>query len=152
MQLATSLVAFASMTAVGGGLLYLGTQGTFFQQRMSRVDIDADTRLTHWRTAISMMDGDVATRFFGMGLGPFPETYLLRNPRGTVAGNFRYASEDGNGYLLLGSGEALYLAQRVAVEPFTRYRLSFDLKGDLPRLSITIPLCERHLLFDRRCV
>ncbi len=151
-RIATSLVAFAGMTVVGGGLLLLGTEGTYFQQRMSTVDRDAGTRLEHWRDAVGMMDPDIGTRLFGMGLGRFPETYLLRNRGGVVPGNFRYASENGDGYLLLGSGETLYLAQRVQVQPFTRYRLSFDLRGDGKHLSITIPLCEKHLLDSRRCV
>lgn len=151
-RIATSILGFAAMVAVSGGLLYLGIEGGYFQSRMARVQGDADTRVQHWRTAIGMMDQDLGTLLFGTGLGRFPETYLLRNPQSLVPGNFGYAAENGNGYLLLGSGETLYLAQRVEVEPHTQYRLSFDLKGTGERLQLAIPLCEKHLLDSRRCV
>jgi hypothetical protein len=129
----------------------LGTHGGYFQQRLATVSEDADTRLTHWRTALWMMDADLPAQTFGMGLGRFPETYLQHNPKGTVPGNFRYGEEGGNGYLLLGSGETLYLAQRVAVEPHTRYRLAFDVRGETPELRLAMPLCEKHLLDSHRC-
>jgi hypothetical protein len=113
---------------------------------------DAGTRLSHWRQAVEMMDEDWATRLFGMGLGSFPETYLQRNPGGAVPGNFSYASEGDNGFLLLGSGETLYLAQRVPVRPGREYRLSFDLLGRGKSVRLTMPICEKHLLDSRDCV
>ncbi len=150
-RVAAGALAYAAMAAVAGGVLYLGTQGAFFQQRLATVSADADTRMKHWHTALGMMDRTLPTQVFGMGLGRFPETYLWRNPQGARPGNFRYAQDNGNGYLLLGAGETLYLAQRVSVQPHTRYRLAFDLRGDGQRLSLTVPLCEKHLLDSRRC-
>jgi hypothetical protein len=150
-RIAFSVAAFAAMGTVGAGILYLGIQGGFFQQRMSTVERDAATRMSHWQLAIDMMDEGFATGLFGMGLGRFPETYLQRNPLGLVPGNFRYASEKGNRFLMLGSGETLYLAQRVPVDPGKQYRLGFDLRGEAPRVRLTMPLCEKHLLDSRRC-
>jgi hypothetical protein len=150
-RVAVGALAFVAMAAVAGGLLYLGIQGSYFQQRLATVNEDADTRLSHWSGALRMMDQDLVTQTFGMGLGRFPETYLQRNPDGAVPGNFRYRQEGGNGYLALGSGETLYLAQRVPVEPHTRYRLAFDVRGEAPVLRLTIPLCEKHLLDSHRC-
>jgi hypothetical protein len=150
MRKAASATAFAVTATIAVGLLYVGTQG-YFGERMAAVQRDADTRLEHWRSALWMMDEGLGTSVFGMGLGRFPETYLNRNPAGRVPGNFRYASERGNGYLALGSGETLYLGQRVAVQPRTRYRLAMDLRGDARTLRLTVPLCEKHLLNSRRC-
>jgi hypothetical protein len=150
-RVAAGALAYAAMVAVAGGVLYLGIQGAFFQKRLATVSADADTRIDHWRTALGMMDQGLPAQVFGMGLGRFPETYLWRNPQAARPGNFRYAQEDGNGYLLLGAGETLYLAQRVPAQPHTRYRLAFDLRGDGERLSLTVPLCEKHLLNSRRC-
>jgi hypothetical protein len=151
-RIVVPLLALATMLAVAGSIFFLGTHGSFFQQRMATVERDANTRLTHWSQALWMMDRDLATQAFGMGLGTFPETYFQRNPGGLRPGNFRYAKEGDNIFLLLGSGELLYLAQRVAVEPDTRYRLSFDLRGDGDRVRLTMPLCEKHLLDSRDCV
>ncbi len=129
-RVAAGALAGAAMAVVAGGVLYLGTQGGYFQQRLATVSADADTRMNHWHTALGMMDQGLPTQVFGMGLGRFPETYLWRNPQRAVPGNFRYAEENGNGYLQLGAGETLYLAQRVSVQPHTRYRLALDLRGD----------------------
>jgi len=150
-RVAAGALAYSAMAAVAGGVLYQGTQGAFLQQRLATVSADADTRMNHWQTALGMMDQTLPTQVFGMGLGRFPETYLWRNPQGARPGNFRYAQENGNGYLVLGAGETLYLAQRVSVQPHTRYRLALDLRGDGERLSLTVPLCEKHLLNSRRC-
>lgn len=150
-RVAFSAVAFTAMGAVGAGTLYLGVQGGYFQHRLSMVERDADTRMNHWWLAVDMMDDGFATGLFGMGLGRFPEIYLQRNPLGLVPGNFHYASEAENRFLMLGSGETLYLAQRLSVEPDTQYRLAFDLRGTAPRLRLTMPLCEKHLLDSRHC-
>jgi hypothetical protein len=150
-RVAAGALASVAMAAVAGSVLYLGTQGSYFQQRLATVSRDADTRMNHWRMAVGMMDRALLTQVFGMGLGRFPETYLWRNPQGARPGNFGYAEEAGNGYLLLGPGETLYLAQRVSVQPHTQYRLALDLRGDGERLGLTVPLCEKHLLDSRRC-
>jgi hypothetical protein len=151
-RLALSVLLFAAMAAIAGTIVYMGTQGSYFQQRASQVMRDADTRLNHWRQAVWMMDRDLPSQLFGMGLGTFPETYLRRNPQGATPGNFSYSSEDGNGHLVLGSGETLYLAQRVPLRPGREYLLSFDLKGRKDPVRLTIPICEKHLLDSRDCL
>jgi hypothetical protein len=151
-RLAVSALLFAAMAAIAGTIVYMGTQGSYFQERASLVMRDAETRLSHWRQAVWMMDRDPATQLLGMGLGTFPETYLRRNPEGATPGNFSYASEDGDGHLVLGSGETLYLAQRVPLRPHQAYLLSFDLKGRKDPVRLTIPICEKHLLDSRDCL
>ena len=68
-----------------------------------------------------------------------PATYTIQN-------------DDGNRYLRLGSGGSLYLDQQVAIEPDTEYRLSADLRTESGRGEITLPICEKSLLYSFRCV
>ncbi len=146
-----ALTGLAGVILAAAGLLYLGTQGSFFQQRLASSQADLATRMNHWDDALSIRDEGALVHLSGMGLGTFPETYMLRNLKGTVPGNFSYATEGGNGFLLLGSGETLYLGQRIDIQPNTSYRLSFELKGDNRNLRISIPLCEKHLLKSLAC-
>ena len=151
-RVATGALAFAAMAAVAGGLLYLGTQGGYFQQRLATVSEDADTRLTHWRTALWMMDAGPPDPDLRHGPRPFPGDLSATQPQGYSPGQFPlWRKKAAMATWPLGSGETLYLAQRVAVEPHTQYRLAFDVRGEAPVLRLTIPLCEKHLLDSHRC-
>lgn len=65
---------------------------------------------------------------------------------------YKIESEKGNRFLRLGSGGSLYMDQRVAIEPDTQYFLSADLRTESGRGEITIPICEKSLLYSFRCV
>jgi len=60
------------------------------------------------------MDTNVTTTLFGMGLGSYPKTVLIKAPDQASA-TFSSRSEGGNGFVRLGSGKPLYLGQRVSV-------------------------------------
>ena len=64
--------------------------GSYMQSRIASLRGDAETRRQHWAEVVGMMNDDSLTTLFGMGLGSFPLTYLLKNPRGVVPATFRY--------------------------------------------------------------
>jgi hypothetical protein len=138
-----------------GALLLLGAgiggivmfQGGYFQ-----TDKDWQTQLKHWSHAVAMMDRNWTTRLFGMGLGRFPETYLYRNLEGITPTTYRFEQdEEGNTFLRLGSGETLYLAQRVSVSPQHRYTLYIDLRGSRKATRLDASLCEVQRLDSSQC-
>lgn len=126
--------------------------GPYAMSRFATLDKDMDTRTRHWQGAINMMDGDSGTQFFGMGLGTFPRTYLARNTDGARPTTFAFIQEDGNTFLRLGSGELLYITQRIPIQHDTVYRLRLDLRnpgGGDP--ALTIPICEKFILHSFEC-
>jgi hypothetical protein len=144
--------AAAIVLLAGAGLAVLVTSlaGPFMTARIAATRGEATTREQHWARAIGMMDKDVVTTLFGMGLGSFPRTFLFKNPD-TSSATFRYARERGNEFLRLGSGRPLYLDQRVTIESGQRYTLALDMRSadGHPRLVAT--LCEKSVQSSFRC-
>jgi VanZ family protein len=126
-------------------------EGTFINQRFSQVNRDSGIRMAHWEDAAAMMDDDFATQLFGMGLGSYPRIYALLNSENVRPASYRFESENSNQYLKLKSGDALYMGQYVATQPHKSYQLSLDLRGSKDTAALTIPLCEKSLMYSFRC-
>jgi hypothetical protein len=141
--------------AVTGGVIVLlvvvAVTGPYMAGRFAGTAGDLQTRWSHWGDAIAMMDEGWATSLFGMGVGRFPETYFWKTERGDRPGTFAFVEERGNRFLRLGAGDPLYLRQKVAVQPHTNYRLSFDARSGEPGMKINVFLCEQTLLYSARC-
>lgn len=144
--------AVAAAVLVGVGAIFaIGFGGSYFQERMARVGDDLQTRLDHWGTSIDIMDDGIATSLFGMGLGRYPVSFLLRADPSEPLTTYRFDEVDGNAFLTLGAGETLYFTQRVAVEAGHRYRLTLRARAAGGRVELATTLCERHLSHSRRC-
>ena len=138
--------------AAGIGLAVLApiVSGAFMEARLMGTRAEASTRAHHWAEVIEMMDGSLATRLFGMGLGTFPSAFLTRHPDAASA-TFAYRSDGGNGYLRLGSGRPLYLDQRVEVLPGRSYIVSLDMRSPEPNARLDAMLCEKSIQYSFRC-
>lgn len=149
---AARLAASLGILAALAGVLAAGLSGGYFQQRLSQTGEDWRTRVGHWSQALALMEGDVVTRSLGMGLGSFPRVYLEKGPAEAQPATYGFAVDGGNTYLRLGSGETLYYAQRVAVQPGATYLLQFDARARREGGRLEVPLCEKQMLDSRRCV
>jgi hypothetical protein len=146
------LAALSGLLVLGvGTLITIILQGTFFQGWLAPVDKEWQTHFNHWSNAVAMMDQGWTTRLFGMGLGRFPEIYLYRNLEGIVPTTYRFEQEDHNTFLRLGSGEPLYLVQRVPVTPQHRYTLYIDLRSRQKNARLETTVCEKQLLDSPQC-
>jgi hypothetical protein len=125
--------------------------GPYMTGRFAGTGSDLQTRWKHWADAVGMMDDGWATHVFGMGVARFPETYFWKTAKSDRPGTFAFAEEAGNMLLRLGAGDALYLRQKVAVEPHGQYRLSLDARSAVPGVRFTVFLCEQTLLYSARC-
>ena len=128
-------------------------KGTFIQERFATTDRDFDIRIAHWRDAITMMDDDILTYLLGMGIGTYPRTYLWRNAENVTPAMYRIDSENGNQYLKLssGAGDSLFMGQHIDATPHTQYLLHVDLRSSKDTVSLSIPICEKSLLYSFRC-
>ena len=123
----------------------------FASERLATARADMDTRLAHWRHAVALMDDDLPTLLFGEGYGRYPALYLFSPRPDTPAGTYEILEENGNSFLRLGKGEAVYLDQRVSVQAQSEYRLRVRLRGEQAGASLSVPLCEKALLYSFTC-
>jgi len=126
-------------------------QGQYIQKRFAGTAHDIKVRLDHWKNATELMDSDWLTMLFGMGLGSYPRTYFQRNPKGIRPAFYSYVKEGDNTYLRLEGGDALYMGQRVRLSPDSRYAFKFDARSSDSKALLTIPICEKSLLYSFRC-
>lgn len=126
-------------------------KGKFIQDRFAAVAEDADIRMAHWHDALAMMDEDMLTSLLGMGIGSYPRTYFWQNHENVTPAMYQIGTEEGNAYLKLSSGDSLYLGQHLPINPHTSYRLEVDLRSDQDKLALTLPICEKSLLYSFNC-
>ena len=88
----------------------------------------------------------------GEGFGQYPLAYLLLADVDRLPGTFAILEDGGNPHLRLGSGETVFLDQRVAVEPGQIYRLSARVRLPGGDAVLEMPLCEKALLYSFQCV
>lgn len=152
--LTTGLLAGIVMaTAIPiAGSYYLGS-------RFATVGNDMETRIEHWHDALNMMDDNVGTTLFGMGLGRYPDTYAWKNTRGEMPGQYQFDIEEfSNQYLRLtmpqypiGYGEMLNFVQRVEAPAGRTYVLNLDARRSSPDVPLRVALCERWLIYPQNC-
>jgi VanZ family protein len=124
----------------------------FASERLAQVRADLGTRLAHWRHALSLMDADLPSTLFGEGFGRYPALYLFSPRLQTPAGTYQVLEENGNRFLRLGKGEPVYLDQRVSVRAQSAYRLTARVRGEEVGARLSVPLCEKALLYSFTCV
>lgn len=137
------VVPLASMPIIQGGL---------WQQRLSSISKDMQTRIAHWQETLQLRDDSIATDLLGMGLGSYPRTYFLLTIADKPLATYQIESELGNSYLKLSAGESLYLGQYIHLEPQTQYRVVADLRSDFDSVAVNAPVCEKSLLYSFRCI
>ncbi len=146
------------------GLILLGTVipifgNTYMTGRFETSDADIHTRAEHWENTLGMMNGNLKTELFGMGLGRFPETYYWKNNAHDIPGSYRFFSENGNNFLRLsaaryqaGYGEYLRMGERISIQPFHDYTLSVAARTIFPDTRLHTEICEKYLLYFSRCI
>lgn len=126
-------------------------KGSFAQARMSQVGADVGLRLAHWQDGLRMRAPDRTTRLLGMGIGRYPETHYWQSSEEVRAAAYRLETENGNTFVRLGTGGAIYMEQVVAVEPQRQYLLSLDARAIQPDASLKTWVCEKWLLASYDC-
>jgi hypothetical protein len=143
-----------SLLAVGAvivGVAIPVLQGTFATSRFANVGSDTASRIAHWSEVMDMTETGWRSTMLGVGLGRFPETYLWKSRKEPLPGTYRFETKGDDRSLLLGSGDALYFGQRVPIRPATTYTLALRLRGTVKDSALSVPICEKALLYSYEC-
>jgi VanZ family protein len=147
---ATTTIMVAGLAIVGLAVILAIAASPFMETRLAASKTDAGTRTAHWQSAYDMMEPNLSTTLFGMGLGSFPATLLVK-ARESASATFSYPSDSGNRFLQLGSGRPLYVDQRITAPGGKRLTLSLDLRSRDPKASVGVSLCEKSLQTSFAC-
>lgn len=139
------VVMVAAVIVAGVGIITPALLGTRMEVRTSTTAHDLGTRTEHWRDAVSIMDSDVMTTLFGMGVGRFPATFLWAHSTGNM-GSYRFIPAEKGYYLALGGGQDLRFTQRVSMPAFRPYTLSMDVRTDDPSVWLQAMFYRRNVV------
>ncbi|MGZ3235894.1 MAG: VanZ family protein [Burkholderiaceae bacterium] len=148
LHLKSGLILLLLLVGVGWPVLH----GSYMQERFSTTQHDVHIRTAHWEDALNMMDDGFSTKLFGMGLGRYPETYFWRNAEGVQPATYRLINQPDNTYLALSAGDTLYFEQIVPVNPHQQYRVKFFANSQSDNAALTLPLCEKWMLYSANCI
>ncbi len=126
-------------------------KGSIIQQRFSKVSKDFDIRMKNWTGALQMMPSDLSTKLTGMGIGTYPRAYFLGNVADIVPATYAFLNENKSSFLRIKGGNSMYFEQIVETSAYSKYLLSIDFRSNLPDPSLTIPICEKALLYAFNC-
>ena len=126
-------------------------EGKYFSGRFSKIHRDLHTRVEHWRDVMQMMDPGLAVVVFGMGLGRFPQTYLLHHLQDDPLGIAYFETEQDNIFLRMVAGDSLYVEQFVSVHPNENYVLEVRLRSTEKRPRFNVPVCAKAMLYSYQC-
>ncbi len=126
-------------------------QGGYVALRFSIVEQDADTRMVHWKSAVSMMTDDPFSWLIGVGLGAYPRTDFWNAPEGKRAATYRLATEQDRSYLRLGSGSPLWMDQRINRSNVDGFVVNARIRGSREPTELQVLMCEKSLLYSIGC-
>jgi hypothetical protein len=129
--------------------------GGFTQSRLAQTLEDLTLRGVHWKQALDLMDDGLMTVLVGMGFGQYPVLYTLGAETTRAPGTYavmRDENDENNSYLRLGAGETVFLDQIVNVEPGKRYVLTARIRQPSGDAALSIPLCEKALVYSFECI
>ena len=144
------ILALIVGVAVAGLVTWPVVTGKFSQSRLSTIRADASTRTAHWRDALDILS-QAGNPVLGAGSGTFPAAFYWYSSAPTRPATYAFVKEGGNVFLRLGGGETLYFEQVVPVQPEHDYRLLLDVRTSAKSAALTIPVCEKALLYSFTC-
>jgi VanZ family protein len=151
---AKRFIGVAAVILIGGvtaAVAWPVLSGKYSLSRLATIEQDIVTRTGHWTDALNILQLRNAG-IFGGGLGAFPAAYFWDSKELSRPSTYAFVTQNGNTFLQLGSGETLYFEQPVALVREQQYILSVDLRSNANNAELTVPICEKALLYSFACV
>ena len=149
----------ASMAGVLAGVALLvgvASGGDYMSGRWSSFRSDLVGRESHWTQSINSRTG-VADGLFGKGTGRYPDAFMDHARLNEIPGDYRWLDDAqgrrlalSGGRHILGWGEILRISQRIEV-PQQPSHVTLQARSAQPA-SLHVEVCEKHLLYNNRCV
>lgn len=124
--------------------------GKFSQSRLASIKADIGTRTAHWQDALDILS-QAGSPIWGAGAGTFPAAFYWYSSVPARPATYAFAREGDNVFLRLGGGESLYFEQMVAIEPGRAYQLQLDVRTAAESAALTLPVCEKAMLYSFTC-
>jgi hypothetical protein len=126
-------------------------------RRLNHSSKDLAYRVAHWQRGLELLQTP-AERWLGLGAGGWSDPYGSRPGAGEYAGRLGWQRDsEGRWQMLLGGpvsdpsiGPLFGVVQRISDRSVGAYRVGVSLSADRP-LELLLSVCERYLLYDRRC-
>jgi glycopeptide antibiotics resistance protein/O-antigen ligase len=125
--------------------------GKFSQARLATIHADIGTRTAHWQDALEILS-QAGNPFFGAGSGKFPDAFYWNSSAPSRPAAYAFVREGDNVFLRLGGGESLYFEQVVPIESAKTYRVLLDMRSSAKSAALTVPVCEKAMLYSFTCV
>lgn len=126
--------------------------GSFASERLAQWRQDFDTRWAHWRNALDLRDASPVTAVLGVGLGRFPEQHAWHSLTEPRAAGFRIEPGNGNAFLRLGAGAAVYVEQIVDLPAGQGLQLTLNIRANAAiEPAVTVLLCRKWMLTSSDC-
>ncbi|MDS4068295.1 MAG: VanZ family protein, partial [Candidatus Competibacter sp.] len=119
----------------------------FFWERMSGIRGDIGQRGEHWSRSLTVRSEGMLPALFGEGIGGYPRARLLNRLDQDLPLNFRYEP----GRLQLGPGDPVYFDQRISLARRTDYRLRARARALDGPASLSLFVCEKHIIQSYEC-
>ncbi len=142
-------VAICAVVAVfvGGG--YVG-------ERFATSEKDLDGRFDHWNLSMSMLQDELDV-LFGKGLGRYSANYFYAIPDNKFPGTYQIIKEQEKKSLSLVAprrgisfGDALRVSQRLDFDATGPFEATLQVRAR-SGATITVEVCEKHLLYAAKC-
>ena len=148
----------AIIAAITGSLAAIMASSSGVNARFSTVSDDFHDRVHHWKNVIDLASGRLSN-VFGMGIGRFPEVYLLGNRELDSPGTFQLMGQSLPAELRLGGpqktsdyGGLLRFGQVIgAVAADAPFTLKLQTRSDNDG-GLLAQVCQRDILYDANCV
>ncbi len=144
------LLALTLLPLAVGAIVLPQVTGTVFEQRMAQIEKDFDLRVSHWRLVLDLGKRGQLGNVFGSGMGSFPSAYTWGNPHRDIPGNFSFLRSEGDAFLRMGSGDILYLNQRIRIPRQGSYTLELEASSN-QAAHLHVFVCEKHIRHSFQC-
>ena len=120
-------------------------------QRHTIVQNDLRQHLSHWQHALGLATTTSAGWIFGSGFGQYPSIDLLSSAGERPSGAFSIVDDGDDPFLRLGTGQTLFLDQKIQPQGTHPLRLTLRIREQPTRAQLNLSVCKKALLYAVSC-